>query len=329
MALLVAALAIALFVWHWFESRLQFAETRQELAQRLAQSDQMAKESLLIARQVQDQTRALQTQLGELDTRLAESRSQQAALESLYQELASGSDERALAEIEQNITLAAQQLQFAANVSGALQALQAAEARLAANGTALHLALRKALVNDIDRLKALPQPDLAGISARLESIVAAISSMPLAMEVRAKSAGAEPADQAAAPPQPAWQRAALDLWQEVKGLVRIERLDSQAPALLSPDQRFFLRENLKLRLLNARLAMLSRDQWIFRNELQLVADALENYFDRDNKAVKAAIEALRQLDAAEFDIELPPITESLSAIHNLRASREQKLRTAK
>jgi uroporphyrin-3 C-methyltransferase len=113
-------------------------------------------------------------------------------------------------------------------------------------------------------------------------------------------------------------------WGEVRSLVRIQRFDRDEPALLAPGQVFFLRENLKLRLLNARLALLARDQWIFRSELKQARYWLERYYDEREKSVQAAQLALRQLSGAEINIELPNLNESLSAIKSFRLVRERK-----
>jgi len=102
-----------------------------------------------------------------------------------------------------------------------------------------------------------------------------------------------------------WQLLAADFWKEVRSLVRIQRFDRDEPALLAPGQGFFLRENLKLRLLNARLALLSRDQWTFRNELRQAHEWIERYFDGREKSVQASLGSLKQLSATEVSIELP------------------------
>lgn len=312
----VALLAIALAAWQWVETRLRLADTQQEIARRLAESDSVAKESRLLARQAQEQIAALQAKLGEMEGKLAESKSQQETLESLYKELARSRDEWALAEVEQGVTLAAQQLQLAGNVQGAVLALQTADARLAASGKPQYTALRKAVTNDLNKLRALPQVDLTGMNLRLESAIAVVDSLPFAVDVRPRSetkAGAQP-PAAAASASGFWQRLAADFWSEVRGLVRIQRFDRDEPALLAPGQAFFLRENLKLRLLNARLALLARDQWTFRNELRQAQSFVERYFDSREASVNNALTTLKQLSSTEIAIELPTLNESLSAI---------------
>ena len=326
--LFVALAAVGLAGWQWFETRARLADTQQEVARRLADSDAVARESRLLAKQAQEQLAQLQAKLGEVDGKLAESKSQQATLETLYQDLARSRDEWALAEVEQGVTLAAQQLQLAANVQGAVLALQAADARLAASNRPQFIGLRKVLVRDLDRLQALPQIDLPGMNLRLESVIMATDSLPLIIDGRPREEGGtrEPRELSAAALTTLdfWKRLASDFWVEMRSLVRIQRFDRDEPALLAPGQDFFLRENLKLRLLNARLALLSRDQWTFRNELKQSQAWLDRYFDGREKSVQTAQASLRQLSATELNIALPNLNESLSAIKNFKHGKEQR-----
>ena len=326
--LILAVLAIALAGWQWAETRARLAETQQELARRLSESDALARESRALARQAQEQSTALLAKLGELEGKLAESRGQQAMLESLYQNLARSRDEWTLTEIEQGVTLAAQQLQLAGNVQGALLALQAADARLSGNNRPQYLVLRKAFARDLDRLRALPQVDLPGMNLSLENLLMAVDSLPLAVDTRPHEepapASGRPAPQASVVSVAFWQQLASLFWHELRGLIRIQRFDREEPALLAPGQAFFLRENLKLRLLNARLALLGRDQWTFRHEIGLIRHWVERYFDGREPSVQAATQALQQLSTTEINIQLPALNESLSAIKNFNAGKEKR-----
>lgn len=320
----IAVAALALSGWQWIETRLRLADTQQELARRLAESDNASRESRLVAKQSQDQLVALQAKFGALESRLMESQSQQASLENLYQDLARNRDEWALSEIEQSVTLAAQQLQLAGNVHGAILALQAADARLSGSARPQFIGLRKSLGRDLDRLKSLPQVDVPSMSLRLESVVTAVDTLPLAVDVRPQETiQPSPALSAEAP---AWQRLAVEMWNELRGLVRIQRFDRDEPVLLAPGQVFFLRENIKLRLLNARLALLSRDQWTFRNEVKASQALMERHFDAQNKSVQTALNSLKQLGAAEVTIDLPTLNESLSAIRSFKLARDKDVR---
>ena len=329
--LLVVVLALGLAGWQWAETRIKLADTQQELARRLAESDSVSVESRALARQAQEQLAAVLGRLGALEARISESQGQQAMLEDLYQDLARNRDEWALAEVEQGVLLAAQQLQLAGNVQGAVLALQTADARLAGSNRPQFVSLRKILVRDLDRLRALPLVDMPGMNLRLESVINAIDSLPLAVEARprlntvASTVAANAAtESASAASLEFWQRLASEFWREVKGLIRIQRLDRDEPALLAPGQAFFLRENLKLRLLNARLALLARDQSTFRSELKHAQAWMDRYFDSQHASLQTAQAALQQLTSTEINIELPTLNESLAAIRTFKLGKDRK-----
>src|SRR3974377_35339 len=79
--------------------------------------------------------------------------------------------------------------------------------------------------------------------------------------------------------EPGWRRFLRQVWQELRQLVRIENVARPEAPLLTPPQQFFLRENLKLRLLSARFDLLFRDQANFRADLTAADAWLDKYFD--------------------------------------------------
>jgi uroporphyrin-3 C-methyltransferase len=325
LAVLIAGLALGSSGWQWMETQQRLAETRQEMAKRLSDADAAVRESRTLANRVQERLAALQGKLGELEGRLAESKSQQETLETLYRNLAHGNEESLLTEIEQTVTLASQQLQLAGNIQAAVLALENADARLADNRQPQFIALRKVLTRDLERLRALPQLDLPGMYLRLESVVDAVDTLPLAVAARSVGERREPPSE---PPSlfslDYWRALAADFWRDLRDLVRIQRLDHVEPMLLAPEQDFFLRENIKLRLLDARLALFARDQPTYRNELRQSSAWIERYFDGNAPTVRNSLQTLGQLAAAEIDTELPNLNESLSAIKRFRAEKEQR-----
>ncbi len=329
-SVLLATLALLLLGWQWLETRVRLADLQQELARRLAEGDSMAKESRTLARQNQELLQTLTAKTGGLEAKLIEAQSQQLALESMYQELSKSRDERVLAEIEQAVSIVVQQLQLTGNVEAALIALQGVDARLARTGQARLLPLRKLISRDIDRLKALPLADVPGIALRLENIIGAVDTLPLAFEQRiraepaAKARSGVPANakHAAAAEKNYWQDLGRDLWTEIKLLIRVERIDHPEPALLAPTQVFFLRENLKLRLIDARLALLQRDGRMYREDLRQARELLERYFDSREKTVSNAIALLKSLAGTDLSLELPTLGETLGSIRNFKLARE-------
>ena len=184
LALAALLLAVLLAVLFWVDTRGRIDSTQQELARRLRDIESDTREARALARAAQDMQRDAQARLGQLEAKLAESQSQQLALESLYQELSRNRDEWQLAEIEQVLAIASQQLQLAGNVRAALLALQLAEARLARTDRPQFAPVRRALARDIERLKALPAVDFPGTSMRIDTLLAAVDSLPLAYDER-------------------------------------------------------------------------------------------------------------------------------------------------
>ncbi len=320
---LVAAVALAVLGWQWYDSRQQISALQHELAQRLAAADVENKQSRGVAEQVREATREAQVKLGVLEAKLQESQNQQIALEALYQELSRSRDESLLADVEQTLLVASQQLQLAGNVKSALIALQAADARLARLDRPQLAGLRKVIARDVERLKLAPYVDVIGISARIDNLAGLVDSLPLAMEARAPDTAAAAAKGAADAPGSAWTRFTSELWRDMRDLVRIEKMDRPDIALLTPGQTYFLRENLKLRLLGARLALLAHDEKSFKADLRAARDWVVRYYDGRNPAVTNAVAAVRQLQDSQISIEVPDVASSLDAVRNYRLVRER------
>lgn len=319
--LFVAIAALALAGWQWFETRQKLIDVQQQVSQKLADFDTGNKEDRGAQKQSREQVEALQARLGAIDGKIAEFQAQSTTLQALYQDIARSREELALIEVEQAIVLAGQQLQLAGNLPVAVLALQTADAQLARLDRPAHLLLRKALAKDLARLNALPFVDMPGISLRLEQVLIGVDKLPLASYGRPEKTAE---NEMAADKQSWWQRTGGAIWQEMKGLVRIQRFDREDVALLAPGQGYLLRENLKLRLLNARLALFARDQWTFRNELKVAQDMLNRHFEASEKAVQTAQTTLRQMTATEINVELPTLSDSQAALRSLRPAKEKR-----
>lgn len=319
LGLALAILAILFSAYQWYQNRGAEDTLRRDLARRLAEMETQNKEAGARATQAVTALREAEVKLGVLEAKLAESQSQQVALETLYQELSRNRDEGAFADIEQSVLLASQQLQIAANVRAALIGLENAEARLQRMDQPRYAALRRALARDIEKLKGLPLVDIYGASARLDDVIAAVDKLPLAMDAHAKPEKLAPAVPVA--DAPAWERVIREVWQELRQLVRIQRTGVQDAALLAPDQAFFLRENLKLRLVGARVALLSRDTKSYQVDLRAALSLLDKHFEKGDPAVTAMTGTLRKLQAAQVQVDIPDLAETLEALRKLRLPR--------
>jgi uncharacterized protein HemX/uroporphyrinogen-III synthase len=321
--LLLAAivLAAALATVFWLDARQRIDATQQELARRLRDIEGDAREARSVARQSEEGQRDTRAKLGQLEARVAESQSQQLALESLYQELSRNRDEWQLAEIEQVLAIAQQQLQLAGNVRAALLALQLAEARVARADRPQFVPIRRALARDIERLKTLPTLDLPGMSMRIDTLVAQVDSLPLAFDERGERN--PPAKQAPAEERGFWSRLSSEVWNELRQLIVVRQVGNPEPPLLPPSQAYFVRENLRLRLLNARLSLLTRDEAGYREDLRTAQRWIQRYFDPRSKQTADALNQLKQLSSTTISFEMPTITESLEAVRGYKSRRER------
>ena len=330
---LIVGLLAFLLCLQWWSARNDISDLRRELAQRLQSGDNMNIQTKLIANRVDDEMKLIQGKVAVLEAKQVESQGQQLALEQLYQDLAKNRDDWALAEIEQVLSTASQQLQLAGNLRGALIALQNADSRLARTDRPQFIAIRRAIAKDTDNLKSLPSVDLTGIAVRLDALVAQIDQMPLLSEAKPAVVAPAPKSKLASHTTSdtkasddwrtvlleRWNSWSSDLWNELRQLVRVRVVGTPEALLLSPGEAFFARENLKLRLLNARLALLSRNDAAFRSDLAEADRALVRYFEIRSRQTQAARELIKQLQESVLNIEMPTLSHSLAAVRQSRS----------
>lgn len=319
-ALLIAVVAAALLAVQWYDSHQQMKTLQGELARRI---DAEGRESRNATDQVRDSTREAQAKLEVLEAKQHESQNQHAALEGMYQELARSRDENLLSDVEQTLLIANQQIQAAGNVRAALIAAQSIDARLARLDRPQLQTLRKVVAADIERLKKAPRIDIPAIAAQLDELAAGIDALPLLVEARPSDVPAARKAPVVAEENP-WLRFAREFWHDVRELVRIEKIDNADAAPLSVSQAFFLRENLRLRLLGARVALLAHNEKSYKADLKAARDWLARYFDTRREPVNGAVTALRQLQENGSGIDLPDLTPSLDAVRALRATIERR-----
>ena len=319
--LAVVAIAVTLAaLWFAIEARMSVQSIETTAGGRLAELGAQSRGAKTALAQVQSQLRDAQARVAELEARVADTQEQRVTLEEMYRELSKSADDRVLADVEQTLLAASQQLQLQGNVRGALAALQAADARLARAEKLASTPLRRAITQDMDRLKAVPQADTVGLAVKLDQLMQQVDTLPLLIAETppvARAVRVRAADETALP------RAMRDFWEEMKGLVRIRELDTAEPALLAPAQAYFLRENLKLRLLAARVSLLARDESTFRDDLKASQAWIQKYFDARSRQATTMVASLRQVAETPVSIAAPDINTSLAAVRTARAAREK------
>jgi len=340
--LAIVALAVLLALQTW-STHTRFNKLREDVARTLQKDNASNAETAQLVRETRETAKELQVKVGVLENRQTESQSQQAALEQMYQDISKNRDEWALSEIEQVLSTASQQLQLAGNVQGALIALQNADRSLSRSDKPQFITIRRAIARDIDKLKALPSVDQAGIALRLDNVIGQIDNLPLLSDEKpaepqaprrvsaaAGKPSASPAAAAAAAAVPAeislgqrvtetWRNWSHEMWDDMRQLIRVRTVDVPEALMLSPSESYFVRENLKLRLLNARLALLSRNEGTFRDDIGSAQQQMLKYFDTRARSTQTAQALLRQVQANNVSIDVPDLSESLNAVRNYKS----------
>lgn len=309
---LVAVLGILALGWQGYT---QMRSLEIQLALRIGEFDAASREARGAAKAANEALADLQNRLMAMEARSQETQSQQLALSAMYQELADSADERVLADMEQTLLLARQQLLLAGNVRAALIGLEAADARLANLGKSQFSELHQAIVQDMERLKLMPAADIDHVNARLEALIQGVDKLKLESET-------EPALPRTNTDSGTLGAFGREAWKEIKSMLRIRRLDHPELPLLTPSQSYFLGQNLKLRLLAARLALLQRDEAGFRADLATAKSWVEHYFNRLDPATQAFLDSLASLVQAPVTLKDVQSLSSLTVLQNLRGGRQ-------
>jgi len=324
-ALLLTVIAVVALVFAWRADQ-RVRSTERELVKRQQDNADRVAEALVLARQAQDGLREATAKVALLEARLNEVSVQRGQLEDLIQSVARSRDESLVADIEAAMRAAVQQSALTGSAEPLVATLKQSDERLARANQPRLEPVRRAIARDLDRVKASSVADVATLSLRIDEVVRLVDELPLlaSPEPRrepgdderlvggARDARGEPvparAEPAASAPGDggfgdrvshemgrAGRFLADKVWSEIRALVRITPIAHPEAMLVAPDQAFFLRENLKLRLLNARLALMARQFDSAQADLKWVLGAIDRYFNRAAKRTVAATELLRQV----------------------------------
>lgn len=332
LALSLLALVLGVMLWQ------KLSGIQEELARRSLDAGAQAVSARALAQQAQDTVRDMGVRMAGLESRLSEVSLQRQQLEELMQSLSRSRDENLAIDMESALRLAQQQAQLTGSTEPLLAALRTAEQRLQrASQPRLNPVLR-AIAQDTERIKAMAVTDTTTLLVRVDELSRLVDEIPVA---NAAPATAEP------PPAPAaragqgadqglirattgaigdwfervWSAALSAVQQEARGLLRVSRIDRPEAALLAPEQAFFLRENTKLKLLNARLALLSRQTEVARSDLSAVEQALQRYFDTSSRKTQSAQALLQQVQSGLKSTDLPRLDKTIAALSAVSGGR--------
>ena len=316
-AVAVVALAMSVLLWEKL-SRIQ-----EQLARQSADTGLQALEAKTWAKQAQETVQESTARVSLMEARLSEVALQRTQLEDLMQRLSRSRDETLVVDIESALGFAQQQAQMTGSTEPLLAALQSAQKRVQRAAQPRLTPVSRALENDLERLKNLPAFDIPGLMTKLDDGVALVEGLTLANTARASQSQIRQQDEVSgAQTQPSWWMSILNrMGDQIKGLVRVSSIESPEAALLSPEQAFFLRENLKLKLLNARLGLLARQKEGVRNDLGAAAVLVRRYAEPQSRRTSQLLQLLEQTSEQLRTAELPRIEASLTALNTAAAGR--------
>jgi uroporphyrin-3 C-methyltransferase len=320
-AVLAVVAGVSLVIAWKTSQRVEAIE--KELVLRLDEGQKQSSQAQMLAKQSQEGVLAASAKVALLEARLAEVAIQRTQLEDLMRSMSRSRDENLLVDIDTGLRVAMQQTAITGSAEPLVAMLKQADERLARYDQPRLEGVRRAIARDLDRVKSVSAPDIPSLSIKLDEAVRLIDELPLLSNAQV------PTTALAAPVLPSWwpdwnaswKAASERVWLEVKSLVRVTRIDHPEAMLLAPDNAFFVRENVKLRLLNARLALLSRQFDTAQRDLQVVQAALERYFDRSSRRTGLALDLVRQVSAMARQVTTPKPDDTLVALAAVSAGR--------
>lgn len=336
-----AGLLVSLLTWQKLDN------IQSELARRSQDSGAQAIEARTLAREAQESSRDLSARLASAEARLSEVSLQRSQLEELMQSLSRSRDDNLVVDLEAGLRLAQQQAQLTGSTEPLLAALKSAEQRLARAAQPRLSPVQRAIAKDTERVRGAALTDVPALLLRLDELTRLVDELPTANAVASNAtasssrggenlpaASASAAGLSAGKSSPAgnWLPDGQGLqawfsagWQtlrsEAQALLRVSRIDQPEAVLLAPEQSYFLRENIKLKLLNARLALLSRQTEAARSDLASVQTSLLRYFDTSARKTVTANSLLQQIQSQLRVGELPRLDETLAALATAASGR--------
>ncbi len=320
--LALAGLASSALLWQ------KLNHIQEQLARQSADTGAHATEARTVARQAEELARETAARLTVAETRVSEVALQRSQLEELIQSLSRSRDENLVVDIESGLRLAQQQTQLTGSLEPLVAALKSASQRIERAAQPRLGPVQRAIERDLDRIARASVTDTAGLLGRMDDLVRQVDDLPTLNAVAQSSAMRRAAGAPAAAPAPAlpwWQAQLHKGWElvrdEARGLVRVSRIDQPEAVLLAPDQDVFLRENLQLKLLNARLGVLARQFDSARTDVAAATAALNKYFDPASRRTQNAATMLQQMQTHLKAAELPRLDETFAALTTAAAGR--------
>ncbi len=228
-----------------------------------------------------------------------------------------------LSEVEYLLRIANHRLLLQRDVKTTKVALLSADARLRELADPQYLSVREQIASELEALQAVPSVDTEGIYASLQAWQKRIDELPIA------GSGYQPPDAAgSAPPQARavtdWRELPALIWASLSELFRLREHEQPIEPMLPPERGYFLRENLRLQLVSAQLALLRDEPAQYRGALDTARGWVSAHFASDSTDAAALVAQLEKLAAINIRPELPEISASLRVLRQQMQLSEQQ-----
>lgn len=311
LALLVASVATGLGGYDYWRLQNQAKQSRQ-LATAQAELNQRVEAQAQTADSLQ---RKLAAEIDARESLAAEQIALNTAWENMSATLGRSTVAWRLAEVEYLLSIANHRLTLARDKATAVSIFASADQRIRAIGDPRLLPIRQHIADELSALRALEEPDIAGIVLTLGSLIEQAAKLPLIDTQRIAVATEDKSKEALA----SWRELPRVIWEDIKSLVQVRRHQQPTEPLLPPLQAWYLTQNLQLKLEQARLAALQGDTALFRQHLGEAEHWIAEFFDKESTVVSAIRESLKALAAVELSPGLPDVSASLRSLREFMA----------
>lgn len=223
-----------------------------------------------------------------------------------------------LAEAEYLLRMANQRLQLERDWEGALSMLQAADNVLTETRNPRLNPVRATLAKEMLVLRTAPAIDLTGAVLRVQALQEQITRLPWIPD---RLIAEQPATEAEVPAADGNETWYWQLWNRVsnslQGMIRIRERSAPVAAPLTPDQQYYLQQNMHLMLEQAQVALLRQQAELYQHSLKRVGGWLQDYLIVDDERTRAASNALQELQQWNVAPALPDISRSLQQLQTL------------
>jgi len=305
----VASMVVSALLWQ------RLAAVQEQLARQSADTSAQAMEARTLARKADETAQADSAKVAILDTRVSELQAYRAQLDNVLQSVTRVRDENLVVDLESALRAAQDQTRLSGSTEPLLAALRTAQQRAQRSGDPRLASVAVAAARDLERVRSAGMPDVAGLLARIDQLLREVDELPAINSVgKPRAAASAPQPAASAPQQGGWSRLSQAFWEQTRDLVRVSRIERPEDTMLAPEQIFFIRENLKLRLMNARMNLLARQIEAARADLAAAAAMLGRYFDPASRRTQSSVALLQEVQNYTRSAQMPRVDATLEAL---------------